>query len=104
MSRQNIYGRSSPYFNTDIVQGRFLDILDYREIIADPDDVSMTITPTYEFRPDLLAFDLYNNSTLWWVFAARNPNTLGPDPYFNMVAGLQIFIPKQSNIQRALGN
>lgn len=101
---QELYGRSSPYFNTNVVDGKFLDVLNYRSIIADQDDVLMTITPVYEYRPDLLAYDLYNNSQLWWVFAARNPNLLGPDPYFNMVAGIQIYIPQQINIQRALGN
>lgn len=101
---QELYGRSSPYFNTNVVDGKFLDVLNYRSIIADQDDVLMTITPVYEYRPDLLAYDLYNNSQLWWVFAARNPNVLGPDPYFNMVAGIQIYIPQQINIQRALGN
>lgn len=104
VTRQQTYGRSSPYYNTDIVNGKFLDVLKYRPIIAEEDDVLMTITPVYEYRPDLLAFDLYKNSQLWWVFAARNPNVLGPDPYFNMTAGTKIYIPKQINIQRALGN
>jgi alpha-L-fucosidase len=102
--KQQIYGRSSPYWNTNIVNGKFLDVLQYRQIIAEQDDVLMTITPVYEYRPDLLAFDLYGNPQLWWVFAARNPNVLGPDPYFNMKAGTKIYIPKQSNIQRSLGN
>lgn len=104
MVKQQIYGRSSPYWNTNIVNGKFLDVLQYRQIIAEQDDVLMTITPVYEYRPDLLAFDLYGNPQLWWVFAARNPNVLGPDPYFNMKAGIKIYIPKQSNIQRSLGN
>ena len=63
----------------------------------------MTITPVYQFRPDLLAYDLYGDSRLWWVFAARNPNILGPDPYFNMVSGLQIYVPSQNTLQRVLG-
>jgi len=28
---------------------------------------------------------------------------LGPDPYFNMVAGLQIYVPTQNTLQRVLG-
>jgi hypothetical protein len=63
----------------------------------------MTITPVYQFRPDLLAYDLYSDARLWWIFAARNPNILGPDPYFNMVTGLQIYVPTQSTLQQALG-
>jgi len=50
----------------------------------------------------MLAFDLYSNSNLWWVFAQRNPNTL-KDPYFDFVTGLGIYIPKLAVIQQALG-
>lgn len=102
-TNQTIYGRSSPYFNTPIVGNKFLDVIQYRPIPFDPTDVSMTITQVYEYRPDLLAFDLYNNSKLWWVFSARNPNVLGPDPYFNFKAGLSIYIPTQDTLQAALG-
>jgi hypothetical protein len=98
-----IYPRSSPYYNTPVASNKFLDVLVYRPIPFNPQDVFMTITPVYEFRPDLLAYDLYNDSKLWWVFSARNPNVLGPDPYFNMVAGLQIYVPTQDTLQKALG-
>ena len=54
-------------------------------------------------RLDNLAYKYYNDSRLWWIFAARNPNILGPDPYFNMVAGLQIYVPTQNTLQRVLG-
>jgi hypothetical protein len=102
-NNQTIYGRSSPYYSTPIVKNKFLDFMAVRPIPLNPDDVYTTVTPVYEFRPDLLAFDLYNNPKLWWVFAARNPNILGPDPYFNMVSGLQIYVPTQSTLQRVLG-
>lgn len=102
-SNQTIYGRSSPYFTTPIIKNKFLDVMQNRAIPYNPTDVLMTITQVYEYRPDLLAFDLYNNSKLWWVFAARNPNLLGPDPYFNFKAGLGIYIPTQDTLQRVLG-
>jgi hypothetical protein len=57
----------------------------------------------YEFRPDLLAYDLYNDSRLWWVFAERNPNKLGYDPYFDLVAGIEIYIPKMGTLAQVLG-
>jgi hypothetical protein len=97
------YGKASPYYATDVVGNKFLDVIKYRPIPFNPEDVFMTITQVYEFRPDLLAFDLYNNPKLWWVFAARNPNTLGPDPYFNFKAGVGIYIPTQKTLQAALG-
>lgn len=106
MARQtNIfnYPKTSPYFTTDTVQNKFLDVLDYREIPKNASDVYYKLPQVYQYRPDLLAYDLYNDSTLWWVFAARNPNLLGPDPYFNLVAGIEIYIPTLATIQTALG-
>lgn len=102
-TQTTIYPRSSPYYNTSVVSNKFLDVLTYRPIPFDPMDVLMTVTPVYEYRPDLLAYDLYSDAKLWWVFAARNPNLLGPDPYFNMLSGLQIYVPTQSTLQRVLG-
>lgn len=102
-SNQTTYGRSSPYFSTPIINNKYLDILKFRPIPYDPTDVFMTITQVYEYRPDLLAYDLYGNSKLWWVFAARNPNVLGGDPYFNMKTGLGIYIPTQDTLQTFLG-
>lgn len=102
-STQTIYGRSSPYFGTPVINNKFLDVLKFRPIPYNPTDVFMTITPVYEYRPDLLAYDLYGNSKLWWVFSARNPNLLGPDPYFNMKTGLGIYIPTQDTLQAFLG-
>ena len=102
-SNQNLYTATSPYRDTNVVDGKFLDVMSYRAVSQNPSDVYYEITSVYEFRPDLLAYDLYNDANLWWVFAARNPNLLGPDPYFNMVAGLQIYVATQSTLQKALG-
>jgi hypothetical protein len=73
-----------------------------RPIPGDPSDVYWTITSVYNLRPDLLAYDLYSDSKLWWVFAQRNPNTL-KDPLFDFVPGISIFIPKIEVINLALG-
>ena len=97
-----MYPASSPYYNTDIVNNQYLDIMSNRPIPMDPSDIYWEITPVYEYRPDLLAYDLYNNSTLWWVFAMRNPNML-KDPYFDFVSGINIYLPKSSSINQVLG-
>jgi hypothetical protein len=52
----------------------YLDIMTPRFIRPAKDDVLHTLTGVHQYRPDLLAFDLYKNSNLWWVFQARNPN------------------------------
>ncbi len=103
MSNQSLYGPSSPYYNTNVVENKFLDVMVSRPIPQNPSDVYMVITQTYQYRPDLLAYDLYNDSRLWWVFAARNPNRLGPDPYFDFKAGVGIYVPTQTTLNVALG-
>jgi hypothetical protein len=97
-----LYSQTSPYFNSDIVNEIFLDVMINRPIPSDPTDVYWEITSIYNLRPDLLASDLYNDSRLWWVFAQRNPNKL-KDPLFDFVQGVFIYIPKQDVIVASLG-
>lgn len=103
VSNQYVYPQSSPYYDTNVVQGKFLDFLNYREIPLNPNDVYYQLPLVYQYRPDLLAYDLYGDASLWWVFAARNPNLLGPDPYFNFVAGIGIYLPNIVTLQVVLG-
>lgn len=95
------YSKTSPYASTQTF-GPFLDVLAYREITKKSDDVSYTIDRVYKYRPDLLANDLYGDSRLWWVFAARNPNTL-KDPVFGFKPGVTIYIPKKETLVSDLG-
>jgi hypothetical protein len=95
------YSRSSPYFNTQSF-GKFLDIIEYRTINKQADDVAYNIDKVYEYRPDLLAYDLYGDSGLWWVFRSRNPNVLD-DPLFDFKAGKTIYIPKKETLTKNLG-
>lgn len=95
------YSKSSPYANTETF-GFFLDVANIPNIPADPADVAYEIDNIYQYRPDLLAYDLYGDTSLWWVFATRNPNVL-QDPTFDFLAGVTIYIPKKETISAALG-
>ena len=95
------YNKSSPYYNTEIY-GSFLDVAKIPNLPKASTDVVYQIDAIYKFRPDLLAYDLYGDSSLWWVFAVRNPNTI-QDPIFDFLPGATIFIPKKENITTALG-
>jgi hypothetical protein len=95
------YKKTSPYAKTP-THSFFLDVADIPMIPYDPSDVQYQIDNIYENRPDLLAFDLYGDTGLWWVFAARNPNTI-QDPIYDFLAGATIFVPKKDTIQAALG-
>lgn len=103
MASNNLYPATSPYNTTNIVDGNYLDVMIARPIPLDPTDVEFIVPSVYENRPDLLAYDIYGDSRLWWVLAARNPNVLGPDPYFNLVAGITIYLPKLSTLKSILG-
>jgi hypothetical protein len=95
------YNKLSPYANTE-VYSFFLDIANIPTIPFDPSDVIYQLDAIYENRPDLLAYDLYGDTNLWWVFSVRNPNTL-QDPLFDFTAGTTIYIPKKETIDAALG-
>lgn len=103
MSNNTVYPATSPYYTTDVVNNKYLDVMDYRPIPRLPSDVYYTIPPIYQYRPDMLAFDLYGDAKLWWVFAERNPNRLGEDPYFDFKAGLGIYIPTLDTLKQTLG-
>jgi hypothetical protein len=66
------------------------------------DDLSFTINLTYQYRPDLLAHDLYGDARLWWVFYQRNPNTLTKPP-LDFVTDTQILLPKITTLKSVLG-
>jgi hypothetical protein len=96
-----IYDSTSAYYNTGFSQF-FLDVMVNRPIPKQSDDQVLIITQTYQYRPDMLALDLYNNSALWWVFYQRNPNTLTAPP-LDFKAGVQIYLPKISTLRSVLG-
>jgi len=95
------YSQYSPYFDTEVRSGR-LGFMSNRPIPKDPTDKKFEINSIYEFRPDLLAYDLYGESRLWWVFAQRNPNTL-IDPLGDFRTGVSIRLPQIENLRAALG-
>lgn len=95
------YNKTSPYATT-LTYGFFLDIMTHRDIPKNESDVVYRIDAIYKYRPDLLAFDLYGDERLWWVFAMRNPNTI-QDPVFDFLPGATIYIPKKEVLQASLG-
>jgi hypothetical protein len=95
------YSNTSPWYTTQVTQN-YLDVLSIRPVSADADDVLYTIGPQYQYRPDLLAYDLYGDATLWWVFVQRNLDVL-EDPVFDFVIGKQIYLPKNSGLTTVLG-
>jgi hypothetical protein len=96
-----VYDATSPYYLTGLDQF-YLDVMVNRPIPKLSDDQVWKITQTYQYRPDLLAFDLYQNAGLWWVFYQRNPNTLTAPP-MDFEAGAVIYLPKLNTLKTVLG-
>ena len=94
------YSKSSPYYGTQ-TWGKFLDVWSSKTLSADTTDALYQIDNIYNLRPDLLAYDLYQDSGLWWVFAVRNPDVL-TDPLLSFVSGKVIYIPTKSTLQTQL--
>jgi hypothetical protein len=91
-----------PWTKTSTVDN-YLGIYQPRAVPAEPDDFLYVIEPQYNYRPDLLAYDIYGSDRLWWVFIKRNMDVLN-DPIFDFVAGVAIYLPKKSRLLSALGN
>lgn len=95
------YTAYSPYRNTK-ENNLYLELLSIRPVPAEADDFLYTIENQYRHRPDLLAYDLYGNSQLWWVFVQRNMSVI-KDPIYDFEPGTQIYCPKKSNLEKYLG-
>ena len=97
------YKKTSPYFKTPLMDNKFLDLLNYRVIPAQADDLYKQIGNTYQYRPDLMSFDLYGTVDYWWVFIIRNRDTI-IDPVWDFKAETYIYIPKLETLTKNLGN
>jgi hypothetical protein len=96
-----VYSRKSPYYQTAQTNG-YLDVIDFKDIPPLADDRYWEVTAQYANRPDLLAFDLYQDVNLWWVFSVRNKDIIR-DPIYDMVPGTKIYIPQLATLKKVLG-
>jgi hypothetical protein len=94
------YNKNSPWYDTP-QNDLYLENMVYRKIPQDLDDAEYTVETQYANRPDLLAYDLYGDPKLWWVFVNRNRSVL-KDPIFDFVPGIKIFIPRKESLFAAI--
>ena len=97
------YNKTSPYSTTRIDKAnKSLDVLNFRDIPHIDEDITYSIAPEYANRPDLLAYDMYGNPNLWWVFCQRNMDTM-EDPIYDFKSGATIYVPKGGPLKNLLG-
>ena len=97
------YNATSPYGVTGFDSLDHLDHFKIRPIPSQSDDYLYTVEPQYNHRPDLLAYDLYDDPKLWWVFAQRNMDVM-EDPIYDLTAGKQIYLPQKEKVFELLGD
>lgn len=90
--------KGNPYYNTPIVDGKYLDLYSPVRLPLDPFDEDYTIEQKYHLRPDLFSYDKYGTSKYWWVFLKRNMNEMS-DPINDFVAGKSIKVPLKKNLE-----
>jgi hypothetical protein len=101
MAKNVTYLKTSPWYMTE-QNNQYLDVLTIRPIPAADNDPDYSIESHYKHRPDLMAFDLYGNAALWWVFAQRNMDVL-KDPVYDFEPGTVIKLPTKVNVFKYLG-
>jgi len=97
-----LYSQTSPYRYTTSTNG-YLGVLNLIDLPASAEDAQFSILTKYANRPDLLAYDLYGDSRLWWVFAVRNKSVI-KDSIYDFVPGTIIYIPSIQSIKAAIGS
>lgn len=96
------YSGTSPYYKTPMFDKKFLDILNYKTFPSLEDDIFKPIGHTYQYRPDLMSYDLYGTVEWWWIFMARNRDSI-VDPIWDFTADRSIYIPKLTTMISYLG-
>jgi hypothetical protein len=95
------YRKTSPWALTK--QNKlYLELMTVRPVPSEKDDFKYVLENQYRHRPDLLAYDLYGDPKLWWVFVQRNMDVI-KDPIYDFEPGIVIYIPKKNNLQNYLG-
>ena len=94
------YNQTSPYYKTPITRfylGLYVD----RPVPENIDDRLISVPDKYEHRPDLLAYELYGDTRLWWIFYRRNLDIIH-DPIFGFTTGLKIMVPSRDYVTRVV--
>lgn len=89
----NTYGL---YKNTNN-RGDFLGYFKPVEIPFSNTDIIIKIAKEYEHRPRKLAYELYGQPELYWIFRHFNKEKI-QDPIFDLVDGISIVIPEKNRL------
>jgi hypothetical protein len=94
---RTIYKSDDFYYFTPIKDGKYLDFYQPYDFGPSDDDDFIIVEKRHEFRPYVLAYDLYDNDKLWWTFVILNKDIL-IDPIRDMREGVILRVAKAERI------
>lgn len=96
------YKRDSFMYRAEKINDIFLGLNNLPTIQKSLKDEVYVIGHGYDERPDLLAHAIYGKTSVWWVFALRNPDVIR-DPIRDFKAGTEIIVPAEESVQKLIG-
>ncbi len=70
---------------------------DMAKLVGGKVPVVVTVDPKYQYRPDLLSYALYDNSSYWWLIVMLNRNSL-KDPIRDLKAGMSLLVLSRADL------
>lgn len=96
------FHRQDSFLKPTSVYDIFLDVNKLPSVPKSIADETYVIEAKYNQRPDLLAYDQYGSSRVWWVVALRNLDII-EDPIKDFKTGLEISLPSKQTVERLTG-
>lgn len=79
----------------------FMEYYEPKKMNFDITDYYMVIPTKFDLKPGGLAYELYGNAQLLWVFSVFNRDTIA-DPLFDFRAGKIIRVPTRERLRSIL--
>ena len=97
-----VYKRDSNYSKTSMNR-KYLNIYEppLTTDTLSEETTTYIVQPKFNKRPDLMAFELFGNARLWWVFAHYNRDKL-KDPIMDFTSGTEIIAPNNFQVTGTL--
>lgn len=92
-----VFYNPKSYLNNTRFNKFYLDVAELPSL-KDVEGTYMRVPPECENRPDLLSYQQYGTSRLWWVIMLANPDVI-KDPVWDLKSGMYIFVPNKMSLQ-----
>lgn len=87
-------------YSDTLITDFYLDLAkfpDMTKLVGGKTPVVITVDPKYQYRPDLLSYALYDNSSYWWLIVMLNRNSL-KDPIRDLKAGMSLLVLSRADL------